>query len=123
MATTGANSHHGLTRSNDPWPPVRESLAAAATEVERVGFAAENLQAALSPLLHRGGEAVEAVQALDEITQRLHGLSQFLSAIAQECSADWRLDVSQAGARLRLHSQKLHLIQGAAPLAARMPLT
>ncbi len=94
--------------------PLRDGLAAAAAELARAAAHAHRLQHSLSPLLRRGGEAAEAAQALDDLTQHLDGLSGFLAAIARDCPAEWGLDVREAAAGLTLHAQKLRLVASAA---------
>ena len=100
--------------------PVCGSLAAAVAELGSLAASAEQLQVALSPLLRRGGDAVEAAQTLDDMTQHLYGLAEFLEALAAQCPSDWRLDLSAATARLRLNAQKLRLTFSASPSSRRL---
>ncbi len=91
-----------------------EAFASASAELALAVRSAQALQDALSPVLRRAGEGAAAFQALDDLTQHLQGLRQFLEAVACECPPAWRLDVHAAADGLRLHAQKLRL-QGRPP--------
>ena len=97
------------TSAFEPKASVRGGLIAAVAELSLLATSAEQLQEFLSPLLRRGGEGVQAAQSLDEITQHLHGLGEFLAAIAGDCSPEWKLDLREVAQRLRLHAQKQRL--------------
>ena len=81
--------------------PLADVLYAAARESSDLGALACTLQDTLSPLHATAGAGL---QALDDMTQRLAGMANFLAALASGVPADWACDASTAGEVVSLSS-------------------
>jgi CheY-like chemotaxis protein len=81
--------------------PVADILQACARELADLAARCLALQGAVAAPAATSG-AVEALQALDLITQRSQGLSQFVGLLAQEMQPAWRVDPGPAAAALSL---------------------
>lgn len=80
-------------------PALADVLRTVGLELADLGRAASELQAALSPLslaARRGGADLYRLQALDAVTQALHGVSDFISALAPTVPAHWTCDAARA---------------------------
>ena len=78
-----------------------------ADELRNTGQIADGLQDVLSrlgPVLAADEAAISAIQSLDLLTQRLHGLTTFLSALAPTLPAATRCDARSAAQAVNLTS-------------------
>ncbi len=82
-----------------PAASVSDILRAVGREVADAGQSACSLQAALScfvPALGQQDRAIEALQALDLLTQQLGGVAAFLDALAPTLPTCWAGDAAAA---------------------------
>ena len=86
-----------------------EVMRRVASELADVASLAQTLQVTLSPFLGRASHAAAAAQELDQITQRVDGLTTFIVALGHRCPNSWQIAPAEAAAALPLHNQKIRL--------------
>lgn len=82
-----------------PAPALGDVLRAAGEELAALGRLASDLQAVVGPSgpgSEQGGAALYRLQALDPLTQALHGMSDFLLALAPSVPAHLPCDAARA---------------------------
>jgi hypothetical protein len=92
-------------RLGDPNIPLPVLLARVAEELGALGGLAEDLQAAVGELARSAmadAAAVEDVQQMDALAQRLQALSAFTGRISGAAPASWRVDAGPAIAAVPL---------------------
>lgn len=85
--------------------PLRDVLRAVGREVADLGRVASNLQGVLGPAepwLGRDDAVLRRLQSLDALTQSLHGVAEFLQALASALPPHWSCDPAQAADELTL---------------------
>lgn len=86
-------------RGTPPGASVSDILRAVSREVADAGRSACSLQETLGcfvPTLGQQDRAVEAIQALDFLTQQLQGVAAFLDALVPTLPTDWTGDAAAA---------------------------
>jgi hypothetical protein len=82
--------------------PVAETLSAVALEVNELAHLSDRLQAMISGALINDGatndDHLREFQAIDLLVQRLHGVSTFVTALANATPGEWKVDAAGATA-------------------------
>jgi len=84
---------------------IGEVLRAVGQELADLGRLASDLQTVLSPAeawAARNRAALDRLQSLDALTQRLEGMSEFLRILAPTVPAHWPCDAARAAESLTL---------------------
>jgi hypothetical protein len=101
--------------------PLGDVLRTVGRELADLGRMASNLQAVLGPTepwLGRDGAVLRRLQSLDALTQSLHGVAEFLQALAPTVPPHWSCDAARAAEGLTLSDLAGRLAQRVADAAA-----
>lgn len=101
-------------------PALADVLRSVGRELSGLGRTASGLQDALGPLAAAGGPGgggLYELQALDALTQSLHGVSDFLGALAETVPAGWTCDAARAARAVALSDLARRLRGGSPPEA------